>query len=304
MKAVVIGQSGQLAQNLARLSGQCLASGRVPELTCLGRGHCDLLQPETVARVIAEASADLVINAAAYTAVDKAESEQAACTALNRTGVAALAQACARKGVPLIHVSTDMVFDGHKSGDYVETDPVAPLSHYGRTKADGEAAVRAALVDHLIVRVSWVYSPFGENFLTAMMRLASTRDALSVVSDQIGHPTYGPDLAVSLLTMGEALLAGRGQAGTYHVAGDETAISRYQQAAETLRLAAELEVPLKAALSPVLTRDFPTPAVRPLNAALNSQKAKDVFGVRVRGWSEMAQTAVRGLVAEQRSEQA
>ncbi|MFN3229828.1 MAG: SDR family oxidoreductase, partial [Asticcacaulis sp.] len=175
MKAVVIGQSGQLAQNLARLSGQALASGLVPELTCLGRAHCDLMQPETVARIIAEASADLVINAAAYTAVDKAESEQAACTALNHTGVAALAQACARKGVPLIHVSTDMVFDGHKSGDYVETDPIAPLSHYGRTKSDGEAAVRAALVDHLIVRVSWVYSPFGENFLTAMMRLASSR---------------------------------------------------------------------------------------------------------------------------------
>ncbi|MFN3229827.1 MAG: sugar nucleotide-binding protein, partial [Asticcacaulis sp.] len=126
----------------------------------------------------------------------------------------------------------------------------------------------------------------------------------SVVSDQIGHPTYCPDLAVGLLTMGEALLAGRGQAGTYHLAGDETAISRYQQAADTLRYAAELGVPLKAALSPVLTPEFPTPAVRPLNAALNSQKAKDVFGVRVRGWSEMAQTAVRGIVAEQRSEQA
>jgi dTDP-4-dehydrorhamnose reductase len=193
---LVVGRQGQVATDLVAASQRAGVS-----LVALGRPDLDLADPDSIARALDRTEAAAVINAAAYTAVDRAESERNLAFAVNRDGPASLAQRCARARVPLIHLSTDQVFDGHKQGGYVETDPPNPLCAYGRSKLAGETAVAEAHDDHLIVRVSWVFGPSGDNFVTKLLGWARTRDTLTVVCDQRGRPTYAPVLADALIVL-------------------------------------------------------------------------------------------------------
>src|SRR5262249_39235892 len=186
---------------------------------CRGRDQIDLARPaEARARIMVE-KPDLVINAAAYTAVDKAESERDLAFSVNRDGPAALAEACRSLGIPLLHVSTDYVFDGLKHGAYVEDDLVAPASVYGASKEAGEAAIRERLPAHLILRSSWIYAPAGHNFVRTMLRLGRERAEIRVVNDQVGSPTSAEELGRALRAAAAQVLAGGGVFGTFHFSG-------------------------------------------------------------------------------------
>jgi dTDP-4-dehydrorhamnose reductase len=241
---------------------------------------------------------DVIINSAAYTAVDKAESEQEAAFALNRTGAGLLAEEAAKRGAAIIHISTDYVFDGRKSVPYVETDAVAPQNIYGQSKLQGEQAVRQMNPEHVIARTAWVYSATGSNFVKTMLRLAGERDSLRVVDDQIGNPTYAPHLAQALLEIARKVRhAPRDdQWGTYHLAGLGD-VSWCGFAREVFRVSAELGGP-SASVTPISTADYPTPAARPKNSRLDCSKAKQMFGVALPDWREGVRECVTRLLAK------
>ncbi len=202
LRVAVIGTQGQLAQSLSELSGEEVA------VSCIGRPLLDLAQPETVVAALDDLPTDIVINAAAYTAVDRAESETDLAFTVNRDGAAAVAAVCARRKLPLIHLSTDYVFDGLRPGAWRETDTCAPQSVYGASKLAGEQAVLAACPAAAILRTAWLHSPFGSNFVRTMLRLSAERERLRVVADQHGSPTYAPDLAAAILALAKPLRAG------------------------------------------------------------------------------------------------
>jgi len=274
MKLLVVGSAGQLSRSLVERSTD--RSGI--DLVAIGRPEVDLERPETVAHSIAAASADLVINAAAYTAVDLAEDEPGRAFAVNAAGAGEVARAAAEAGAPVIHISTDYVFDGRSSGRYREDDPTNPLGVYGRSKLEGEWLVRAANPDHLIIRTSWVYSPFGSNFVKTMLRLAADRDEVAVVDDQRGCPTSAPDLADALLTVAEHIReSNSGALGrTFHLAGPD-ACSWADFAEAIFAVSAGLGGPT-ANVRRIPTSEFPTKAVRPANSALDSSAFEREFG--------------------------
>ncbi|MGH1422176.1 MAG: dTDP-4-dehydrorhamnose reductase [Hyphomonas sp.] len=279
---LVIGRSGQLAQSLAHVGGR--------SVVCLGRPEIDLDKPGEMRRVIEAHQPDIVINAAAYTLVDLAESEPELARSRNVEGPRVLAEICGDLAIPCIHVSTDCVFDGRLDRAYRPGDVTGPLGVYGRTKLDGELAVAKALAKHLIVRVSWVFSEFGSNFVTTMLKLAETRDEVTVVDDQIGHPTYAPDIARGLLEMAKICLdpsfAGW---GLYHLAGDE-AIDRASMAREIYGCSARAGGRVANVIG-VPTSEYKTPAERPLNARLDGEMARTVFGLPSPDWrGRVAQT--------------
>jgi dTDP-4-dehydrorhamnose reductase len=280
MRVLVTGANGQIARSLHE------ATARVADIVVglAARPELDLARPETILPAIAAFEPDCVINAAAYTAVDRAESEPDLAYAINRDGADHVAAAAARLGVPVIQLSTDYVFDGAKDGAYVETDPTSPLGAYGRSKLEGERRVAAANPRHLIVRTSWVYAPFGSNFTRAMLRLADERGRLSVVDDQIGCPTYAPDLADAILGM-TGLWARQGwrddHAGVVHLAGPD-AVTWCDFARHIIRAAAERgRQPVE--IEAIVTSQYPTPAMRPANSRLCCDKAASLFGVRLPG---------------------
>jgi dTDP-4-dehydrorhamnose reductase len=258
-------------------------------LTALGHAQADIADAAAVERAIAAALPSLIVNAAAYTAVDAAESDEAAAMRANAVGPGVLAAAAARHGVPLVHVSTDYVFDGEKGSPYVEDDPIGPLGAYGRSKVAGEEAVRRATARHYILRTAWLYSSHGTNFVTTMVKLAGERPELRAVDDQTGSPTAARDLADAIL-----LLASRGQGrfGTYHVAGAGAA-TRHQWVSAIVAA----QAPFTGKMPPVLAvpaSAFPAPARRPRYTALDCGKFRAAFGFRARAW----QDAVRDTVAE------
>jgi dTDP-4-dehydrorhamnose reductase len=283
LRLAVIGTQGQLARSLAELS-----RGEVA-ITCIGRPQLDLAQPDTVDAVLAGAAADVVVNAAAYTAVDKAESERDLAFRINRDGAAAVAQACARRGLPLIHVSTDYVFDGTARAPYRETDTCNPQGVYGASKLAGEDAVRAALPDAAVLRTAWVHSPFGGNFVKTMLRLAAERDRLRVVADQRGSPTYAPDLAVAIVVMARQLCAGAG-GGVFHLAGSG-ATTWHGLAVEIMSVAGR-DIPVDA----ISTAEYPTPARRPANSVLDTAKIAAAFGIRLPPWQDGVRRCVDRLL--------
>jgi dTDP-4-dehydrorhamnose reductase len=246
------------------------------------RPDVDLLRPASIAEALVEFRPDIVINPAAYTAVDKAESEPDQAFALNRDGARAVAAAAANQGAPIIHFSTDYVFDGSKDAPYVETDPVNPRSIYGQSKLEGERAVAAANARHIVLRTAWVYAPFGANFVRTMLRLAAERDQLRVVDDQIGCPTYAPDIAAATIAIAKKVV-GEGWspkfAGVTHLAGP-TALSWYEFATDIVRGAA-LRGGRLIPISPITTSDYPTPAKRPANSRLSTTRLVSVFDVRL-----------------------
>lgn len=286
MKILQFGATGQLAREMI-----ARADARGVDLAALSRADADLTDPDAVTRAIAASDADIVVNAAAYTAVDQAETDEDAARAINADAPGAMARACAARGVPLIHVSTDYVFAGDKAGAYVEDEPVSPLGAYGRTKEAGEAAIRAALPRHVILRTAWVYSPFGRNFVKTMLRVGAERSELRVVDDQHGCPTAAGDIAETILTIAEAVTGGREDAwGTYHYAGaGETSWHGF---AETIFALSDIDPAPHVAAIP--SSEFPTPAERPKNSVLDTAKIRRTFGVTPRPWREaLAETLDR-----------
>jgi dTDP-4-dehydrorhamnose reductase len=261
-----------------------------------GRPGLDLMQPESLERTLGELKPDLVVNAAAYTAVDQAERDPATAYAINRDGAGALAALAAVHDCPIIHLSTDYVFDGSKAGAYVEEDATGPTGVYGQSKLAGEAVVAAANRRHIIVRTAWVYAAYGNNFVRTMLRLARERPELRVVVDQRGNPTYAVHLAEAILAIAERL--GKTKAspwGIYHAAGmgDTT----WHEFAQSIVKAAH---PLGIAPVPVLpitTAEFPLPAKRPANSCLDCRKLQSTFAVRLPHWQEGLRACIAELAA-------
>lgn len=268
-RIVVVGASGQLGIELVRAGADIIG---------LTRAELDLTDERSVAEILAPLGPDVVINAAAYTGVDKAESEPEAAFALNCDAPAALARAAADLGAAFVHVSTDYVFDGAKRAAYVEGDARAPLSVYGRSKAAGEDAVLAAHPGAAIVRTSWVYSPHRANFVKTMLRLAESRDAIGVVADQCGRPTAAADLANACLTLGRARIG-----GVFHYAGAGDAT--WADFAEAIFAEAAARGRKAARVQCITTAEFPAPAKRPANSRLDTSKI-EALGINPRPWRE------------------
>ncbi|BCG89499.1 NAD(P)-dependent oxidoreductase [Mesorhizobium sp. 113-3-9] len=291
MRLVVTGREGQVAASLLEA---CQGKAGI-EVVAIGRPELDLARPETIIDVIAAAKPDIVVSAAAYTAVDQAEDEPDLAFAVNATGAGKVAEAAARLGAPVIHLSTDYVFDGSASHAYVETDATAPLGVYGASKLAGEQAVAAAGPRHLILRTAWVYSPFGRNFVKTMLRLAADRDEISVVADQWGNPTSALDMADAILHAAAVLHGDNsvGAFGTYHLAGTgETNWSGFaRHILDTSRAAGGAW----AQVRDIASKDYPTKARRPANSRLSSAKFADVFGWSAPDWRQSTEAVVRRL---------
>ncbi len=267
MKFLAFGRSGQVGQELAGLGVQTFS-----------RQEADLNDPLKCAAMIAASGANAVINAAAYTAVDSAEEDEATAHMVNAKAPAAMAQTCAAMGVPFVHISTDYVFDGSGEKPWISSAPTAPLGAYGRTKLEGEQGVRAAVGTFAILRTSWVFSAHGANFVKTMLRLGAERDALSVVADQIGGPTPARDIAAACVSLAEALIADPGKSGTYHFAGRPD-VSWADFAREIFD-----QAKLQCAVTDIPTSAYPTPAVRPKNSRLDCTSTETVFGVSRPDW--------------------
>ncbi|MDR5655061.1 dTDP-4-dehydrorhamnose reductase [Ruixingdingia sedimenti] len=272
MKLLVFGRTGQVATELARR----LPAGWQAEF--LGREAADLSDPAACAAAVAGTDADLVINAAAWTAVDKAEAEEAAATVVNGAAPAVMAQAAAARGIPFLHVSTDYVFDGGGTRAWAPDDATGPLGAYGRSKLAGEAGVRAAGGAHVILRTSWVVSAHGGNFVKTMLRLGRERGALRIVADQVGGPTPAAAIADALLTIAAAFGTGRGVTGTFHFAGApdvswaDFARAIFDQAGLTVDV------------TDIATADYPTPARRPANSRMDCTSLTAAYGIARPDW--------------------
>ena len=274
MKILIIGRTGQVATELQRLAGPDLS------ITALGREAADLNDPAACAAAVEATDADIVINAAAYTAVDKAEGDEAAAMAVNGHSPGAMARAAAARGLPFLHISTDYVFDGSGTRPWREDDPVNPLGAYGRSKLEGERQVAAADGPHVILRTAWVFAAHGGNFVRTMLRVGPTRDRLTVVNDQRGGPTPAADIARALATIARTFAAGQGVSGVFHFAGAPT-VSWREFAVEIFRQADWLRAP---EVAPIRTADWPTPAARPGNSALDCSRITAAYGIAQPDW--------------------
>lgn len=266
---LVFGKTGQIATALHRLR---------PDAQFLGRDEADLVAPENCARLIRHHAPTAVINAAAYTAVDRAEDEPALAAVINAQAPAAMARACADLDIPFVHVSTDYVFDGRGTAPFAPAHPAAPLNTYGRTKLEGENQIRAIGGRYVILRTSWVFSAQGRNFVKTMLELSRTRAALTIIDDQIGGPTPARALAAASLTIADQLTRDAGKAGTYHFSGTpdlswcDFAKAIFKASGRAIRV------------TPIPTRSYPTAAQRPLNSRLECQSTADSFGLARPDW--------------------
>lgn len=290
---LIAGRNGQVARCLREV-----AAARGVTAVALGREQLDLEMHDRVAAVVATVGPSAIINAAAFTGVDRAESDEASAFSVNRDGAAALAAAAARRNIPFVHVSTDYVFDGRKQGEYDETDIPAPLGVYGASKLAGEIAVLSACPYATVVRTAWVYSPYGRNFVRTMKRLSATCPIVKVVDDQRGNPTYAFDLAAALLQIAQSSQASDRSvtAGIYHIVGAGEAAWHSFAAAIFEGLGRRgLAIPQLKAIS---TEEYPTPAQRPANSRLNSCQAERVLGIRLPPWRRSLEICLDQLVAQ------
>ncbi len=277
---LVFGQSGQVARELARLA---------PNARMLGRADADLGDPAACAAQIKALAPRVVINAAAYTAVDRAEEEEAVATTVNGHAPTAMADACAALGIPLVHISTDYVFDGAGDQPFAPDHPTAPLGAYGRSKLAGEEGVRGAGGTHAILRTSWVFSAHGTNFVRTMLRLGAERDHLRVVADQIGGPTPARAIAAACLEIAAQLQDAPERSGTYHFSGGPA--TSWADFARAIMAEAGLD----CAIEDIATRDYPTPAQRPLNSRLDCASLQ-VIGLGRPDW----RAALKEVISELR----
>lgn len=294
MKILVTGKNGQVGFELMR--------SLAPLGTVVGVDidECDLQDIFAVERLLDKVQPELIVNPAAYTAVDKAESEPALAHSINAKAPEVMAQYAGRHNIPIIHYSTDYVFDGLKEGEYLETDEVNPQSVYGKTKALGEAAVRNNAPKHIILRTSWVFGSHGGNFLKTILKLAQERDKLSIVSDQVGSPTSAALLAdVTAEIVKQLFEPGAVQKyGTYHLVSEgETSWHGYAQMVVAIANALEVKTKISSdAIQPIKTADYPLPAPRPANSRLDTTKIKNVFMLTLPSWQDGVEKVVLGLI--------
>lgn len=294
MRIVVTGQAGQVALAMAERAPAGVT------LVPLARPLLDLEKLETIAPALAASRPDIIVNAAAFTAVDLAESEVETALLVNGTAAGEIAGAAARLAVPVIQISTDYVFDGTLDRPYREDDAVGPISSYGASKLAGEQAVAAATGDHAILRTAWVYSPFGKNFVRTMLRLAETRDEIGVVADQAGCPTNALDIADAIFAVAKNLLARPGDnalRGVFHMGAQGEAV--WADVAEAIfnQRAAYGHAPV--AVKRIATSDYPTPARRPANSRLDCTKLATIHGVTLPQWRGSLGACVMRLLTEQ-----
>lgn len=287
MKILITGSNGQVGSCLVKILNQ------MPEIEFLAvdRDQLDITDPNAVNKLVNEFKPDAIINAAAHTAVDKAEQEVELSYAINRDGAQFLAQAANSVGATILHISTDYVFAGDKVGEYVETDVVGPQGIYGQSKLAGELAVASACPRHIILRTAWVFSETGNNFVKTMLRLAQTRNELAVVADQFGGPTYAGDIANALIIMAKALHTGNNHYGVYHFAGLPH-VSWHQFAMEVFAKGKAQGVLNKNILvNGITSEQYPTLAKRPANSKLDCLKIEQIFGIMPSDW----QAALKNL---------
>lgn len=280
MKILVTGSNGQVGSCLVKLLNQ------MPEIEflALDRDQLDITDRTAVNKFVNKFKPNAIINAAAHTAVDKAEQEVELSYAINRDGPTYLAQAAQAVGATILHISTDYVFAGDKEGAYNETDRVAPQGVYGQSKLAGELAVAAACSCHIILRTAWVFCETGNNFVKTMLRLAQTRDELGVVADQFGGPTYAGDIANALIVMAKAVNEGNQSFGIYHYAGLPH-VNWHQFAMDIFAKAKEQDVINKDILvNDITSEQYPTPAKRPANSKLDCRKIEQSFGIKPSDW--------------------
>lgn len=290
MKVLVIGQSGQLARALQKQGKH----GSV--VVAHGRADLDINDRGNLHRVVRALAPDVVVNTAAFTAVDAAEARIEDAHRTNALGAETVAQTCASFEVPLIHVSTDYVFSGQKREPYRESDPTGPYSIYGRTKLEGEERVAAATKRHLILRTAWVFSHEGGNFVRTMLRMASTRSSIAVVDDQMGSPTYAYDLAECIMSLAlRSRSDSPGAWGVYHATNRGEA-TWYELAVETFALSAQYNGPT-AEVTRIKTSDYPTRAPRPSNSRLSCEKLYAEFGISMRPWQTALRSCIEALAA-------
>ena len=276
---LVFGKTGQVATELQRLSG----------VMALGREDVDLSDPAACAAAIREHSPKAVINAAAYTTVDRAEDEEDLATVINSDAPTAMAKACAELVIPLVHISTDYVFNGRGNTPYRPEDATEPQNAYGRSKLAGETGIRESGVVYAILRTSWVVSAHGANFVKTMLRLSETQDALSVVADQIGGPTPARDIAADCLQIANQLIQEPSKSGNYHFSGApdvswaEFATEIFAQAGRTVTV------------TPISTAEYPTPAKRPLNSRMDCHSTEQVFGIKRPNWQDGLKEILKDL---------
>ena len=288
IRLVVTGRHGQVATSLVHRAGTDVA------VIAVGRPQLDLENPATVETAIAAAKPDIIVNAAAYTAVDKAEQEPAKAFAINGDGAGAVARAAQKLGVPLIHLSTDYVYSGAKPAPYVETDVTGPLGVYGASKLAGEQVVRENYPGAAIFRTSWVYSPHGANFVKTMLRIGGERGIVKVVDDQTGNPTSALDLASAILRIAPRLVEGQDAAGVYHLAGQGHA-TWYDLARHVFEVSATLGGP-RPQVHAIATADYPALARRPANSRLDTGAFERRFGFALRPWREAVAETVQILL--------
>jgi dTDP-4-dehydrorhamnose reductase len=274
LRLLVFGESGQVATELRRRAGPDL------DVTALDREAADLGDADACAAKIAACDADVVVNAAAYTAVDRAESEEAIATRINGDAPGAMARAAAARSLPFLHLSTDYVFDGRSDRPWREDDQVNPLGAYARSKLAGERAVTAADGAHAILRTSWVFADHGANFVRTMVRAGAVRDRLTVVADQHGAPTAAADIADALVAIARAFAAGRGVSGTFHFSGAPPT-TWHGFAVEIFR---QLRWPRTPEIAAIATEDWPTPTPRPAYTVLDCAKIEKAYGLAQPDW--------------------
>jgi dTDP-4-dehydrorhamnose reductase len=290
-RILVTGAGGQLGSELQRRASRF-------DVTADGftSGQLDITDAGAVREAVSHSGAAAVVNAAAYTAVDKAESEKELAFAVNRDGTANLAAACSAANVPFIHVSTDYVFDGSKETAYTEDDPVHPMGVYGDSKESGERVLRETWSRHVILRTAWVYSVFGNNFVKTMLRLARERDSLRVVADQYGCPTAAGDIAEAILRIVQRIGSGSDIPwGTYHYCGAGS--TTWHGFAEAIVQLAGPVLGRTVPVIPITTADYPTPAKRPANSVLDCTKIREHFGIQPRPWRESLEEVLSELLS-------
>ena len=285
---LVTGSNGQLGWEL----GQLAKSYPAFKFVLVDRNQLDLSFPETFEKMIHTIKPDCIINTAAYTAVDKSETEKALSYTVNATAVQTLASICKKLAIPFITYSTDYVFDGEATQPYASSTKVDPVNYYGSTKAAGETLAMEANEDAIIIRTSWVFSSHGNNFVKTMMRLMKERASLNIVADQKGRPTYAKDLAMATMKMIEAMNAGKSIKGVYHYAN--TGETTWFDFAAKIKAIAGLD----CALNPIETKDFPTPAKRPAYSVLDTSKIEEALSIAIPHWEDALISCMKEIEAQ------